>query len=167
MRSIILSASSISINASQTFNFSPQRYFAINTSLFQLVYVAHIWNSVKYTITEVVCYIFSNLSLATNSSSGLLNICLSQLANPSHVKNMYRTSTLVVPILFSCISVRQGLNHSNTFPVKNNPVQATYSMTVGSPGPLLVILILIYVKNPLNLWASPKKRSTNSILTNQ
>ena len=167
MRSVILLTSSISINASQTFNFSLWRYFAISTFLFQLVRVAHIQNSVKYAITEVVYCMFSNLSLATDSFSRLLNICLSRLANPFYVKNMYRTSILVVPIPFSCILIKQGLNHSNTLPVKNNPVQATYFITVGSPSPLLIILILIYVRNPLNLQASPKKYLTDGILTDQ
>ena len=110
---------------------------------------------------------FSNLSLATDSSFKLLNICLSQLANPSYVKNMYHASILVVPIPFSYILVRQGLNHSNAFPVKNNPAQAIYFITVGSPGPLLVILILICVRNPLNLQASPEKYLTDGILTDQ
>ena len=156
MRSVMLLVSFISINASQTFDFSPQQYFAISTSLFQLVRITHIWNSVKYTITDVVCYIFSSLSLATNSSSGLLNICLSQLANPFYIKNMYYASILVVLILFSYISVRQGLNYSNTLPVKNNPAQATCFITISSPSPLLVILILICVRNSLNLQASPE-----------
>ena len=167
MRSVILSAFFISINAFQTFDFSLWRYFAISASLFQLVRVAYIWNLVKYAITKVVYYIFFNLSLAINSSSRLPNICLSQLANPSYVENIYRASTLVVPIPFSYISVKQGLNHSNTLPIKNNPAQAIYSITVGSPGPLLVILILICVRNPLNLQTSPEKRLTDGILTNQ
>ena len=156
MRSVILLVSFISINAFQTFNFSPQRYFAISAFLFQLVRIAHIWNSVEYTIADVVCCIFSSLSLATNSSSRLPNICLSQLVNPSYVENMYRASTLVVLILFSCILVKQGLNHFNTLPVKNNPAQATCFITVSSPNPLLVILILICVRNFFNLQASPK-----------
>ena len=156
MRSVILLVSFISINISQTFNFSPQRYFAMSASLFQLVCIVYIQNSVKYAIADVVYYIFSSLSSATNSSFRLLNICLSQLTNPSYIKNIYYTSILVVLIPFSCISVRQGLNHSNTLPIKNNPAQAIYSITVGSPGPLLVILILICVRNPLNLQASPK-----------
>ena len=157
-------ASSISINIFQTFNFSLQQYFAISTSLFQLVYVAHIQNSVEYIITNIVCCKFSSLSLTINSSFRLLNICLSQLANPSYIKNMYRASILVELILFSCILVRQGLNYSNALSVKNSPVQATCFMAVSSPGPLLIILILIYIRNPLNLQASPKKYSTNSIL---
>ena len=107
---------------------------------------------------------FFNLSSATNSSSGLLNIYLSQLVNPFYIKNIYYTSTLVVLILFSCILVKQGLNYFNTLPDKNNFVQAIYFITVGSPSPLLVILILIYVRNPLNLQASPKKFLINSIL---
>ena len=147
----MLLASFISINTSQTFNFSLQQYFAINIFLFQLIYITYIQNSVKYAIANVVYYIFSNLFLATNSSFRLLNIYLSQLVNPFYVKNIYRTFILVVPILFSCILVKQGLNHSNTLPVKNNPVQATYSITIGSPSPLLVILILICIRNPLNL----------------
>ena len=167
MRSVILLVSFISINASQTFDFSPQQYFVMSASLFQLVCVAHIWNSVEYAIAEVVYYIFFNLSSATNFSSRLLNICLSRLANPSYIENMYRAFTLVVPILFSYILVRQGLNYSNTLPVKNNPAQATCSMTVSSPGPSLVILILIYVRNFFNLQASPKKCLTDGILTDQ
>ena len=137
----------ISNNISWTFDFSLQQYFAINTSLFQLVCVAYIWNSVKYIITNAVCCKFLNLFLATNSSSKLLNIYLSQLINPSYVKNMYHTSILVVLIPFSCILVKQGLNHSNTLFNKNNPVQATYFITISSPSPLLVILILICVRN--------------------
>ena len=153
----MLSASSISINISQTFNFSPQQYFAINAFLFQLMRVAYIWNSVKYTIANIVYCIFSSLSLATNSSSRLLNIYLSWLANPSYIKNIYHASILVVLILFSYILVKQGLNHSNAFSVKNNPAQAICSITISSPSPLLVTLILICVRNLFNLQASPKK----------
>ena len=40
-------------------------------------------------------------------------------------------------------------------------------MDIGSPGPLLVILILIYIKNPLSLYSSPIKCLTNNILINQ
>ena len=65
---------------------------------------------------------------------------------------------------FSCISVKQGLNHFNTLPNKNNPTQATYFITVGSPSPLLTNLILTYIKNPFNLYTSPLKRLTNGIL---
>ena len=147
----MLSASFISINISQTFDFSLWQYFAISTSLFQLVCVTHIQNSVKYTIANIVYCIFSNLFLATDSSSRLLNICLSRLANLSYVKNIYCAFILVVLIPFSCILVKQGLNHSNTLSIKNNPAQATYFITIGSPSPLLVILILICVRNPFNL----------------
>ena len=147
----MLLISSISINAFQTFNFSLWQYFIISTSLFQLVCVAYIWNSVKYAIADIVYYIFLNLSLATNSSSRLLNIYLSQLANPFYIKNIYRAFILVVFNLLSCTLVRQGLNHSNTLLVKNNPAQVICFMAVGSPSPLLIILILIYVRNPFNL----------------
>ena len=68
-------------------------------------------------------------------------------------------------MLFSYISIRQGLNHFSAFPNKNNPVQAIYFITVSSPGPLLVILILTYVKNPLNLYTSLLKYLTAGILT--
>ena len=37
-------------------------------------------------------------------------------------------------------------------------------MTVSSPSPLLIILILTYIRNPLNLYTSPLKYLTNSIL---
>ena len=39
-------------------------------------------------------------------------------------------------------------------------------MTVGSPSPLLVILILTCVKNPLNLYALLLNCLTNGILIN-
>ena len=151
MRLVISLASFININISQTFNFSLQQYFAISTFLFQLVRVAHIWNSVKYIITNAVCYKFLNLSLAINSSSRLLNIYLSQLANPSHIKNIYCTFILVVFSPFNCTLVKQGLNYFNTLPIKNNLIQATCSIAVGNPSPLLIILILICIKNPFNL----------------
>ena len=67
---------------------------------------------------------------------------------------------------FAYISIKQGLNHSNTLPNKYNPVQATYFITVGSPGPLLIILILTYIRNPLNLYTFLLKYLTNGILTN-
>ena len=152
----MLSASSISINIFQTFDFSPWQYFAMSTFLFQLVRVVYIQNSVKYAIANMVYYIFFSLFLATNSSSRLLNIYLSQLANPSYIKNIYYISILIVLIPFSCILVRQGLNYFNTLPVKNNPIQATCFITVSSPNPLLVILILICIRNFLNLQASPE-----------
>ena len=118
--------------------------------------VAYIQNLVKYVIANMVYYNVLNLSLAINSLFRLPNIYLSWLANPFYVKNMYRTFILVVFNLFDYTLVKQGLNHSNTLSVKNNPVQATCFIAVGSPSPLLVILILIYVRNPLNLQASPK-----------
>ena len=154
----------ISINIFQTFNFSPQQYFAISVSLFYLVRVAYIQNLVEYIIANIVYYKFLSLFLAINSLSRLLNIYLSWLANPFYIKNIYHTSTLVVFNPFNCTLVRQSLNHSNTLLVKNNPTQATCSIAIGSPSPSLVILILIYVRNPLNLQASPKKYSTNGIL---
>ena len=67
---------------------------------------------------------------------------------------------------FTCIFIKQGLNYSNTLPNKYNPAQATCFITVSSPGPLLTILILTYVRNPLNLYTSPLKYSTDGILTN-
>ena len=111
----------------------------------------------------MVCYIFLSLFLATDFSFRLLNIYLNQLINLFYIKNIYYISILIILILFSCILVRQGLNYFNTLPIKNNSAQATYFITVGSPSSLLVILILIYIRNPLNLQASPKKYSTNSI----
>ena len=41
-------------------------------------------------------------------------------------------------------------------------------MAIGSPGPLLVILILILtcIKNPFSLYSSPVKYLTDSILIN-
>ena len=68
---------------------------------------------------------------------------------------------------FTYILVKQGLNHSNTLPDKYNPIQTTYFITVGSPSPLLTILILTYIRNPFNLYASPLNYLTNNILTNQ
>ena len=141
----------ISINISQTFNFSPQQYFIISAFLFQLVHVAHIQNSVKYIIANTVCHKFLSLSLVINSLSRLSNICLSQLVNPFYIKNIYYTSILVVFSPFNCTSVRQGLNYFNTLLVKNNLIQAIYFIAVGSPSPLLVILILIYIRNLLSL----------------
>ena len=66
---------------------------------------------------------------------------------------------------FFYIFIRQGLNYSNTLPNKNNPAQAIYFITIGSPSPLLVILILTYVRNPFSLYTSPLKCLTNGILT--
>ena len=67
---------------------------------------------------------------------------------------------------FSCTSVKQGLNYSNTFPNKYNPAQAIYFIIVSSSSPLLMILILIYIKNPFNLYTSLLNCSTDGILTN-
>ena len=67
---------------------------------------------------------------------------------------------------FFYIFVRQGLNHSNTLPNKYNPTQATYFIIVNSPSPLLIILILTYIRNPFSLYTSVLKRLTNGILTN-
>ena len=67
---------------------------------------------------------------------------------------------------FTYISIKQGLNYFNTLPNKYNPAQATYFITVSSPSPLLIILILTYIKNPLNLYISLLNYLTNSILTN-
>ena len=65
---------------------------------------------------------------------------------------------------FSYILIKQDLNHFNAFPNKNNPRQATYFITISSPSPLLVILILTYIRNPLSLYISLLKRLTDSIL---
>ena len=67
---------------------------------------------------------------------------------------------------FTYILVRQGLNYSNTFPNKYNPVQATYFIIIGSSSPLLIILILTYIRNSFNLYTSPLNCLTNGILTN-
>ena len=67
---------------------------------------------------------------------------------------------------FFYIFIRQGLNYFNTFPNKNNPVQVTYFIIVDSPSPLLVILILIYIRNPFNLYIFPLKCLTDGILIN-
>ena len=67
---------------------------------------------------------------------------------------------------FFYISVRQGLNYFNTLPNKNNLAQATYFIIIGSPSPLLTILILTYIRNPLSLYTSPLKYLTDGILTN-
>ena len=66
---------------------------------------------------------------------------------------------------FAYISIKQGLNHSNALPNKYNPVQAICFIIVGSPSPLLTILILTYIRNPLNLYTSLLNRLTNGILT--
>ena len=149
---------------SQTFNFSLQQYFAINTFLFQLVYVTYIQNLVKYAIANIVYYNILNLFLAINFLFRLLNIYLSQLVNPFYVKNMYYTFILIVFNPFNCTLVKQGLNYFNILSIKNNPVQITCFIAIGNPGPLLVILILICIRNPLNLQAFSKKCLTNSIL---
>ena len=67
---------------------------------------------------------------------------------------------------FSYIFIKQGLNYSNTLPNKYNLAQATCFIIINSPGPLLTILILTYMRNPLNLYTSPLKRLTDGILTN-
>ena len=69
-------------------------------------------------------------------------------------------------MLFTYISIKQGLNYFNTLPNKYNPTQATYFIIVGNPSPLLIILILTYIRNPFNLYTSPLKRLTDGILTN-
>ena len=68
---------------------------------------------------------------------------------------------------FFSISVKQGLNYFNAFFNKNNPTQATYFIIVSSLSPLLMILILTYIKNPFSLYTSPLKYLTNGILTDQ
>ena len=67
---------------------------------------------------------------------------------------------------FFYIFIKQGLNYFNTLPNKNNPAQATYFITIGSFSPLLIILILTYIRNSLNLYTFSLKRLTNGILTN-
>ena len=123
-------------------------------------------NSVKYVLANKVYQIILSFFLANNSFSKPLNIYISLLQNPSYIKNMNCTSQLVVFMPFTYISIKQGLNHSNTFPNKYNPIQAIYFITVGSLGPLLMILILIYIRNPFNLYTFLLKYLTNGILTN-
>ena len=67
---------------------------------------------------------------------------------------------------FAYISVKQGLNHSNTFFNKYNPAQVTYFITVNNFGPLLTILILTCIRNPFSLYTSPLNYLTDGILTN-
>ena len=132
-----------------------------------VVCVTYIWNSVKYAIADDVYCIILSLFLAIDFFLKLLNICIMHLQNPSHNKNMYCTFQLVVVKPFSYILVRQGLNYFNAFFNKNNPIQAIYFMDIGSPGSLLVILILTCVRNPLSLYSSSIKCLTNGILINQ
>ena len=69
-------------------------------------------------------------------------------------------------MLFFCIFIKQGLNYFNALPNKYNPIQAIYFIIVSNPNPLLIILILIYIRNPFNLYTSPLNYLTDGILTN-
>ena len=124
----------------------------------QIEFISFLW-----IYLEVSSCPYINLSLVINSLFRLPNICLSLLVNPSYIKNIYYTSILVVFNPFNCTLMKQGLNYFNTLSIKNNPIQVTCFIAISNPGPLLVILILIYIRNPLNLQTSPKKYLTNSI----
>ena len=67
---------------------------------------------------------------------------------------------------FFYIFIKQGLNYFNTFPNKNNPMQAIYFIIVGRPSPLLMILILTYIRNFFSLYTSLLKYLINGILIN-
>ena len=131
------------------------------------VLLRHFYCNWASPVTDNGYCIILSLFLAINSSLGLLNIYIIYLQNSSYNKNMYYTFQLIVVKPFSYISVRQGLNYVNTLPNKNNPVQAIYFITVSSFNSLLVILILIYIKNPLSLYGFSTKYLTDSILINQ
>ena len=80
---------------------------------------------------------------------------------------MYYISELVIVSPFNCISIKQNLNHFNTyFNKKKNLIQAICSINISKPSPLLIILILTYIRNPFSLSLSPLNLLINGIFIN-
>ena len=94
---------------------------------------------------------FCNLCLAIIITLGLLYIYISLLQNPSQLKNMYFILLFLVIKLLALYSIKYGLNYLSVYPVKNNPVYATWSAIIGNFIPLCLIFSFIWVKNPLSL----------------
>ena len=76
---------------------------------------------------------------------------------------MYFTSLFLVIKLLALYSIKYGLNYLSMRPVKNSPIYATWSITMGNFAPLCLIFSFIWVKNPLSLAFSPLNLLTNSI----
>src|SRR5580692_9858419 len=106
---------------------------------------------------------FCNLCLAVIITSGLLYIYISLLQNPSQLKNIYFTLLFLVIKLLALYSIKYGLNYLNIYPIKNSPVYATWSTTIGNFTPLCLIFSFIWVKNPLNLAFLSLNLSINGI----
>ena len=81
-----------------------------------------------------------NLYLAVIVVLGLLYIYISLLQNPSQLKNIYFTLLFLVIKLLALYSVKYNLNHLSVYPVKNSPVYATWSTTIGN----FTLLCLIF-----------------------
>ena len=78
---------------------------------------------------------------------------------------MYFVFRLVVVALFIWYSVKYGLNHSNTLPVKNIPIYVTASAGVAILGPLYLSFNDICVRYPLSLILIPLNYLTAGNLT--
>jgi hypothetical protein len=78
---------------------------------------------------------------------------------------MYLTLLFLVVKPLALYSTKYSLNYLSTRPVKNNPIYATWSTTIGNFYPLHLIFNFIQVKNPLSLAFSPLNYSINDILT--
>ena len=139
----MLLGSSINIITFCTFIFSPCLYHAINALLFHSVWVAQVWNCIIQSITNFYCVSSCNLYLAVIITLGLLYIYINLLQNPSQLKNMYFTLLFLVVKLLALYSVKYSLNYLNIYPVKNNPVYATQSTTIGNFTPLYLIFSFI------------------------
>ena len=56
---------------------------------------------------------------------------------------MYFTLLFLVAKLLALYSVKYGLNYLSMYPIKNNPVYATWSATIGNFTPLYLIFSFI------------------------
>ena len=73
----------------------------------------------------------------------LLYIYINLLQNPSQLKNIYFTLLFLVIKLLALYFIKYGLNYLNTYPVKNSPIYATWSATIGNFTPLYLIFSFI------------------------
>ena len=78
---------------------------------------------------------------------------------------MYFTLLFLVVMPLALYSTKYGLNYLSVRFVKNNPVYATWSTTIGNFYPLYLIFSFIWVKNPLSFVFSLLNLLINGIFT--
>ena len=84
-----------------------------------------------------------NLHSAIIVTSESLYIYISLLQNPSQLKNIYFTLLFLVIKLLALYSIKYSLNYLSAYPIRNSPIYATWSATIGNFTPLCLIFSFI------------------------